>query len=232
MDLKISIMPVRESGRRRRHDEDEPRSARKKERKQGWSAVAQRQAEVAENREKSENAVRDFWLKPGETAIIQFLQDEPYCYNAHSVKDKRGNWTTIPCQLDTSRHCVLCSEGSKQIWRAAFKLLDYRGSWDSEKKKFKHDKPVEKIWRVGTTIAQQLKQITDKKGKELTELVLEVTRTGEGKDATYNFEMAFDDDDRRMRPKDWEEMLPSAEEICQPPTDDELDEMGVSVSDD
>ena len=35
MDLKISIMPVRESGRRRRHDEDEPRSARKKERKQG-----------------------------------------------------------------------------------------------------------------------------------------------------------------------------------------------------
>ena len=122
--------------------------------------------------------------------------------------------------------------GSKQIWRAAFKLLDYRGSWDSEKKKFKHDKPVEKIWRVGTTIAQQLKQIVDKKGKELTELVLEVTRTGEGKDATYNFEMAFDDDDRRMRPKDWEEMLPSAEEICQPPTDDELDEMGVSVSDD
>lgn len=64
MDLKISIMPVRESGRRRRHDEDEPRSARKKERKQGWGAVAQRQAEVAENREKSENAVRDFWLKP------------------------------------------------------------------------------------------------------------------------------------------------------------------------
>lgn len=215
-------MPRSEERHIRRRD-SESRSERKT---QGWGAVAKRQADIAEKREAVENAVRDFWLKSDETATIQFLQDEPYCYDAHQVKDKRGNWTIVPCQLNTGRHCVLCSEGVKQTWRAAFKILDYRGSWDSEKKRFKYDTPVEKIWKVGSTIAQQLKQIVDKKSKELTEMVFEVTRSGSGKDSSYNFEQAFDDDDRKMKPMDWDEQTPSAEELCQPPTEDEIDERG------
>ena len=193
---------------------------------QGWGAVVKRQTEIEEKKEASENRVRDFWLKSDESAVIQFLQDEPYCFDAHQVKDKRGNWTIVPCQLNTKKHCVLCSEGMKQTWRAAFKIIDYRGSWDSDKKKFKWDKPTEKIWKVGATIAQQLKHIVDKKSKELTELVFEVTRSGSGKDSTYNFEMAFDDDDKRMKPMVWEEVTPTAEELCQPPTEDEIDEAG------
>ena len=137
----------------------------------------------------------------------------------------------VPCQLNTGRHCVLCSDGVKQTWRAAFKILDYRGSWDKDKKKFKYDKPVEKIWKVGSTIAQQLKQIVDKKGKDLTEMVFEVTRSGSGKDSSYNFEQAFDDDDRKMKPMDWDEQAPSAEELCQPPTEDEIDEKGYTDED-
>ena len=128
-------MPRSEERHIRRRD-SESRSERKT---QGWGAVAKRQADIAEKREAVENAVRDFWLKSDETATIQFLQDEPYCYDAHQVKDKKGNWTIVPCQLNTGRHCVLCSEGVKQTWRAAFKILDYRGSWDSEKKRFKYD---------------------------------------------------------------------------------------------
>jgi hypothetical protein len=197
----------------------------------GWGAVAKRQAAIAESRERAENAVKDFWLKSDESAIIQFLDDEPYCYDAHQVKDKNGNWAVVPCQLNTGKHCVLCSEGVKQIWRAAFKVLDYRGTWDKEAKKFKHDTPVEKIWKVGPTIAQQLKNLIDKKGKDLTELVLEVTRSGSGKDSTYNFEIAFDDDDRRMKPIEWEEKTPSVEKLCQPPTDDEVDEAGYTDED-
>lgn len=193
---------------------------------QGWGAVARRQAEVAERSEAAENAVREFWLKSDESAIIQFLQDEPYCYDAHSVKDKNGNWKVVPCQLNTRKHCVLCSEGVKQTWRAAFKIIDYRGSWDKDKKKFKYDEPKEKLWVVGTTIAQQLKQIVDKKGKSLTEFVFEVTRSGVGKDSSYNFEQAFDDDDVKLKPKDWEEKTPTAEELCQPPTEDEIDRNG------
>lgn len=222
-----------ETSRRRRGNDREERSSRSRgdRKSQGWGAVAKRQAEVAERREAAENSVRDFWLKPDESAIIQFLQDEPYCYDAHVVKDKRGDWQTVPCQMNNSKHCVLCSDGVKQTWRAAFKILDYRGTWDKDKKRFKNDKPVEKIWKVGSTIAQQLKQLVDKKGKDLTEMVFEVTRSGSGKDSSYNFEQAFDDDDRKMKPKDWEELTPSAEELCQPPTEDEIDERGYEEAD-
>ena len=220
------------SSRRRRHDEDEDTRFSHKERKsQGWGAVAKRQADIAERKAEMENKVRDFWLKPDESAIIQFLQDEPYCFDAHQVKDKNGNWTIVPCQLNTGRHCVLCSDGVKQTWRAAFKIIDYRGNWDKDKKKFKNDEPIEKIWKVGSVIAQQLKQIVDKKGKDLTEMVFEVTRSGSGKDSSYNFEQAFDEHDRRMKPKDWEEQTPSAEELCQPPTEDEIDERGYTSED-
>ena len=219
--------------RRAEHDEESSRSSRRSERKtQGWGAVAKRQADIAERREAAESAVRDFWLSPDETATIQFLQDEPYCFDAHQVKDKKGKWTVVPCQLNTGRHCVLCSAGVKQTWRAAFKVLDYRGSWDKDKKKFTYDKPVEKIWKVGATIANQLKQIVDKRGKELSEMVFEVTRSGSGKDSSYNFEQAFDDDDRRMKPIDWDEQTPSAESLCQPPTEDEIDENGWASSGD
>lgn len=220
------------SSRRRRHDEDEEtRSSRRERKTQGWGAVAKRQADIAERKAEMENKVRDFWLKPDESAIIQFLQDEPYCFDAHQVKDKNGNWTIVPCQLNTGRHCVLCSDGVKQTWRAAFKIIDYRGNWDKDKKKFKNDEPIEKIWKVGSVIAQQLKQIVDKKGKDLTEMVFEVTRSGSGKDSSYNFEQAFDEHDRRMKPKDWEEQTPSAEELCQPPTEDEIDERGYTSED-
>nr|DAK79514.1 MAG TPA: hypothetical protein [Caudoviricetes sp.] len=216
-------MPRSEERRSRRRGSDESRRERST---QGWGAVAKRQADIAANKEAAENAVRDFWLKSDETAIIQFLQDEPYCYDAHQVKDKKGNWTVVPCQLNTGRHCVLCSEGVKQTWKAAFKILDYRGSWDKDKKRFTNDTPIEKIWKVGSTIAQQLKQIVDKKGKDLTEMVFEVTRSGSGKDSSYNFEQAFDSSDRKMKPLDWDEQTPSAEELCQPPTEDEIDERG------
>lgn len=220
------------SSRRRRHEEDEDtRSSRRERKYQGWGAVAKRQADIAERKAEMENKVRDFWLKPDESTIIQFLQDEPYCFDAHQVKDKNGNWTIVPCQLNTGRHCVLCSDGVKQTWRAAFKIIDYRGNWDKDKKKFKNDEPIEKIWKVGSVIAQQLKQIVDKKGKDLTEMVFEVTRSGSGKDSSYNFEQAFDEHDRRMKPKDWEEQTPSAEELCQPPTEDEIDERGYTSED-
>lgn len=206
------------------------RGASSTKKPQGWGAVAKRQAEVAERKESVEGAVREFWLKEDESAVIQFLQDEPFCFDAHTVKTRGGKFATVPCQLNTKKHCALCNEGVKQTWKAAFKLLDYRGSWDKDKKRFKHDTPVEKIWIVGPTIANQIKQQMDKRKKELTELVFEVSRSGAGKESLYNFEMAFDDKDRRLRPIEWEEKLATAEECCQPPTDDEIDEAGYEAA--
>ena len=116
-------MPTTKMASRRRGGDSDSRSERKS---QGWGAVAKRQAEIAERKDAAENSVRYFWLKPDESARIQFLQDEPYCFDAHQVKDKKGNWVIVPCQLNTGKHCVLCSEGVKQTWRAAFKILDFR----------------------------------------------------------------------------------------------------------
>ena len=219
-------MPSLEGSPRRRRisEETSERST------SGWGAVARRQAEIAERRSEMENQVKEFYLKDGESATIQFLHDEPYCYDAHSVRDKNGRFSVVPCQLNTQRRCEMCSRGIKQTWRAAFKILDYRGSWDKDKKKFTYDKPVEKIWKVGATIANQLKSIHDRRGKELTEMVLEVTRSGSNTDTTYNFEPAFDDDDRKRSPIPWKEATPPVETLCQPPTDDEIDASGYSDS--
>lgn len=190
----------------------------------GWGAVARRQTELAEIREKSGSQVRDFYIKSGESAVIQFLQDEPYCFDAHQVQDAKGNWQTIPCQLNTGKHCVLCSKGVKQTWKAAFKILDYRGTWNKEKGCFNNDEPIVKIWKVGSTVAQQLKNLIDKKKKDLTEMVIEVSKSGSGTDTTYNFEIAFDEKtERRMEPISFKDETPSCEELCAPPTDSELE---------
>ena len=86
---------------RRGGDESSPRSSK---REQGWGAVARRQEEVTKRIEEAGNSLREFWLKTGESAIIQILQEEPYCFDAHQVKDKRGKWTLVPCQLNTGKH--------------------------------------------------------------------------------------------------------------------------------
>ena len=208
------------------------RSSRRSERKTtGWGAVALRATEVKERQEEAGNKVREFWIKSGETANVQFLHDEPYCFYAHQVKDKNGRWHVVPCQLNTQDSCTLCQQGVKQTWKAAFKILDFRGKWDKDKKKFVGGDPNEKIWLVGTTVAQQIKQFIDRKGKALTEMVVEVSRSGEGKDSTYNFGVALDDDDRKIKPLDWDSETPDAEELCQPPTDDEIDEQGYDSED-
>ena len=66
------------------------RGAETSSKPQGWGAVAKRQADIAERKEQAENSVREFWLKGGEASVIQFLQDEPYCYDAHQARDRNG----------------------------------------------------------------------------------------------------------------------------------------------
>lgn len=198
-----------------------PKIGESTEKKQGWAAVARRRAEVEERAEIAKTAVRDFFISTGKTAIIQFLQDEPYCFDSHSVEDKWGNFKKAACQCMTKKRCSMCSENWKKSWSAAFKVLDYRGTWDKEAKEFKYDEKVEKLWVVGTMTAQKLQQISEKRGKELSEMVFEVTNNGKG---DYNFEAAFDEDDVKLKPVKWEEELASAEDCCQPPTDEEIDE--------
>lgn len=195
----------------------------------GWGNLANRKKQIEDS--KDEDSIRDFWLADGETAQVQFITDEPYCVDGHNVKTDAGKWGFEVCQLMEQRHCLMCRTGIKKTWKAAFKVLDYRGTWDTDKKKFKHDKQVEKLWLVGSTIAEQLKAITDKRGKPLTEMVLEISRSGSGKSVSYNFEPAFDKDDKKLIPVEWEEEYPELEELVVPKNDAKLEARGFSAGD-
>ena len=133
----------------------------KKRSTSGWGELAKRQAELAKTRDEMQSRTPEFWLNADESAVVQFLTDDPFCFNAHVLKLATGKFITVPCGLDVRKHCALCASGSKQTWKAAFKILDYRGEWDKEAKKWKKNKCVEKVWVMGSVLATQVKQLID-----------------------------------------------------------------------
>lgn len=183
----------------------------------GWDAVVEKKEELDERRNDSYGP-RDFWLLDGETAVIQPLQDEPYCFDAHRVK-VRGKWTHEPCQLTHYKTCQFCDDQVPASWRAAIKVLDYRGNWDKDAKEHKWDAEIVKAWQLSHTVALQLKEFIDRRNKPLSKMVLEVTRSGSGKKTSYNIALALDDDDQVMQPlssREYEDEFNDISEYFQP----------------
>ncbi len=197
--------------------------------KSGWAQIAEKKEQMDAEKEDRANKPRDFWLKSGETANVQFLQDEPLIVEGHSIKDNKGNWRFAPCQLSVQRHCLMCADGIYKITKAAFKLLDYRGNWDKDKKKFKNDEPLERYAVLSIGDAEKVKVIMDKKKTNLTDLVLEVNKTGSGKKTANNFSLAFDDDDKRIYPIEFKSEYPPIEEIMAPMSNAQLEATGFSA---
>lgn len=198
----------------------------------GWGAVVEKKVEAEQKKKAAEerkNQIWDFYLRDGESAIIQFINDEPVCMDGHNLKDQYNNFVFVPCQLDRQKHCLACRESAYLSWKAAFKVLDFR-----EKNKkgdmVYSEKPTEKLFKVGQQLAQQIKSFVDKKGKELSEVVVEITRSGSGaKDTSYNLSIALDDDDAKIQPISWKEKFDSLEDIFSSPTDEEYMEQGYTV---
>ncbi len=219
------------TSRRRRADDTEKVETTAKPTR-GWGALANKKKEQEEYKEKLENTPREFWLKSGETAIVQFLSDEPFVMDVHSVWID-GKWSTIPCQLLTQKHCLMCRDNAKKSWKAAFKVLDYRGNWDKDKKKFKEDEKIEKYWLVGSAVAEILDALRNRRKKELTEMVFEVTKTGSGKTTSYSISVAEDEDGVKLKPVSFKEKYAEIEELVLEslvPTDSYLDKSGFDVS--
>jgi len=219
------------SGRSTESEDDEPLRTTGR----GWDTVTNKKTLNDELANSPTNVLKrqNFWLADGEEADIQFLDADPYAFDAHSMNFSGDgkNWEYIPCQLEAHRHCTMCEDGSKPIWRGAFRILDFRGKWDKDKRKFLYDKPVEKIWVFNATVAAQIKAKHDKKGKdEFLKTVYTITRTGSGKKNTaYTIELARDDEDNRIPPvKGHKVEMPECEEILVPPTDKQLQAMGYS----
>jgi hypothetical protein len=184
---------------------DAPSRTGKPEAKQkklsGWAALKKEKAEADERKkvfDERKDLLPDFYLTDtSNTAQIQFLDDEPICFDAHKIT-LDGRWATVPCQLSTQRHCLMCREDIKQVAQFGFRVMDYRGNYG--KKGFTYDEPVEKFWIVGTGIGDQLQQFSERKKKDLTEMVVQVTKSGTKKSTSYNFEYAEDDEGERLTP--------------------------------
>lgn len=205
--------------------------------KSGWAEVAKRQAEQEAQREARESLKdrpREFWIRSGESAIIQFLQDEPYVFDGHSIENRFKKFEFQPCQLTKQRHCLMCREGLKMNWRAAFTIIDYRGSWVKGKKdgEGSYDgKPVERLWIVSQTLLGQIQAKAERSKKPLSEMVFEITRTGAGKnDTSYNLDIAFDEDDRRMEPMEWDKEI-NIRKALEPLDDEQLEALGFEQAD-
>ena len=135
----------------------------------GWGKVNARkvQADVAKD---SADSIRDFWLNDGDTALIQILNEQPYCSDFFRVPvgDK---WKMLQTQLVKQSYCLMSQSGLKSSWRAAFKILDLRGKWLSKEKcteaetglEYTEVEPQEKIWLVTNPLALALKQLIEPK---------------------------------------------------------------------
>jgi hypothetical protein len=218
------------SSRTRRTRRSSKESSKDVKTKNGWNSYLKAKEDLEEA--SSFDAPRDFWLKDGESAPIQFLDAEPINFQVHFIQDKKGNWKVETCQLEAQKYCVMCQDGLHQVFQGAFKILDYRGSWDKKRMEFKYDEPVEKLWMMNMTLLQQLHGITTKRGKALDDMVLEVTRTGKNKKTTYNFERAYDEEDEIMEPIEFESDFPSTEDCIAPKSDKALARMGFDVPED
>lgn len=240
MPGRKSSAPVRRRALREEEEESTPRRGRASRKESstktstgsGWGAVVKRKEEADRKREAAEerkNKIWDFYLRDGETAVIQFLDDAPYCYDGHNLKDSYGNFVFVPCQLSEQKHCLACRESSNISWKAAFKVLDYRTKNKAGDMVYTEE-PTEKLWKVGQQLAQQIKAFIDKKGKDLTEVCLEVTRSGKGaKDTSYNIGLAYDEDDEKIEPIEWKHKFGPTSELCAPPDDDEYIDNGYYV---
>lgn len=209
---------------RRSRSEPEPPSRRPKKKTQGWAAVVDKKEEMDAGFD--DDKLRDFFLMDGETAIIQYIDEEPYAFDAHRIQDAKGKYLTIPCQLEHQKHCLCCRAGERTSWQGAARLLDYRGKWDKDKKEFKWDAPQEKLHSFGIQFASQLKAFVDKRRRPLTDLVIEITKAGSGKTATYNLAIALDEDDRPMRPVEWDSPFSEVSDCLPVKSDEELEKWG------
>ena len=226
------------TGRRSRRGRSETKEETKKSKLSGWDAViANKEANESRKayRESMDATPRDFWLSGGEYAHVQILDDEPYAVDVHSVKSG-GRWTKAVCQKNVYKKCLICSDGSKAYTAYAFKVLDLRGNWDKDKKEHKWDEPVVKTWLCSLTIATQLMDIAKKKGKSLTDMVLEVSKISGGKGA-MNISIAYDDETERPIEVYTEEEYENTFEdpthtYFEPLTDKALEAMGYELPED
>lgn len=130
--------------------------------------------------------VLSFWVEEDKSAVIRFLTDEPINVMEHSIMVS-GKYQQRTCLRGTGEECPLCQNGNKPRFVGVYCVIDRRTyEWDDNKGKKHHDKDVVKMWKCGQRVLGQLERMHAKMGT-LKGYDIEVSRTGAGKDSTYNF---------------------------------------------
>lgn len=141
----------------------------------GWGAVHRRAEEIDRPR------TSFFSLKDGQTARIQFMDEEPVCVYQHTLQvpiDGEKRWRSYTCLNGSGESCPFCAIGDTPRFVGMFNIIDH-GETDVEKKV--------KLFTQGIRVLKQL-EAKSKKPRGLTGYIYDVTRAGKSTDTTYNFD--------------------------------------------
>lgn len=115
----------------------------------------------------------EFRLEENQTAVIRFLDEDPFSFRQHSFQ-VGGKWPKYTCRqgLD-DKGCPLCKGGDAPRFVGALTVFDYR------------DNKV-KVYVQGIRVLKVLDRLHARSGG-LVGQDFEITRMGKGTDTTYNF---------------------------------------------
>lgn len=157
--------------------------------------AAARRAEEAAEKTKYPN----FTIRDGETTIISFPAGF-LDFAAHSLKVGKY-YPKVRCHKDLGeKTCPYCKDGVRVTDSIAIPVLDYRGKWDSESKSFEGgydkknrwveaEKPASRLWVLSQRQFDSIVELCSRKRKHLSEVMIEVSRTGSNKKTVYNYSL-------------------------------------------
>jgi len=175
---------------------------------------------VAEKR-KEKYAPR-FWLKPDEEAKIVFLDSEGFYIKEHNLKIG-GKWGNFVTCTDDFAPCAVCKEGYRPTYTAYYTVIDGRKYTTTDGKVVKNRKVLIPLKGSAINFIEDLK----KKHKNLRGIAMKVKRyTSNDPNCGNYFEVLgkvnlskFEDN----KPYDYEVILA-------PPTDEELEALGMDTT--
>ena len=151
--------------------------------KRGFTAMQEEEERRKKIAEMKKGKLWRFFLNEGEEDVpLIFLTNEPICFWEHTIQEG-GRYVNVPCTGDDCEYC----DTRKPSFVGAWLVVDRREYTYTDKEgKERTVKDRIKLLVRGMTTGAQLQRLDKKYG--LLEYEWFVTRTGTGKNTTWNFD--------------------------------------------
>lgn len=106
--------------------------------------------------EERRNQPSRFWMKPGETRRLLFLDEVGFTFNEHKVLKIPNDWKTAESETCPGPGCPLCEQGNQRLLTIVHTVLDFDGYKDREGKE--HDKMKKHLFVMGLTVADIVRE--------------------------------------------------------------------------